>query len=89
MLDSAIAAVQMYPTCMCMYEVYPQRGFVGAWTACRGRGEEGGVSLDYLASLHAKHEEWLRPAGCTSMRPEALALLSDPSRNLVRAAHAL
>jgi hypothetical protein len=47
------------------------------------------VSLDYLASLHAKHEEWLRPAGCTSMRPEALALLSDPSRNLVRAAHAL
>lgn len=49
--------------------------------SARGRGEEGGVSLDYLANLHSKHEEWLRSG---ALRPEELQLLSDPSRNLVR-----
>ena len=46
------------------------------------------MSLDYLANLHAKHEEWLRPVGgaAARMRPEELALLSDPARNLVRRA---
>lgn len=46
----------------------------------RGRGEEGGVTMDYLSNLHTKHEEWLRQG---TLRPEELALLSDPSRNLV------
>lgn len=42
------------------------------------------MSLDYLANLHAKHEEWLRPGGAAAgLRPEELALLSDPARNLV------
>lgn len=49
--------------------------------SARGRGEEGGVSLDYLSNLHSKHEEWLRQG---ALRPEELRLLSDPSRNLVR-----
>lgn len=41
------------------------------------------MSLEYLSNLHSKHEEWLRPRGTTTMRPEDIALLSDPSRNLV------
>ncbi len=49
--------------------------------SARGRGEEGGVSLDYLSNLHSKHEEWLRQG---AMRPEEYRLLSDASRNLVR-----
>ncbi|KAK9902878.1 hypothetical protein WJX75_009597 [Coccomyxa subellipsoidea] len=49
--------------------------------SARGRGEEGGVSLDYLANLHSKHEEWLRSG---ALRPEELQLLSDPSRNLTQ-----
>jgi deoxyadenosine/deoxycytidine kinase len=39
-------------------------GTCAARMAGRGRGEEAGVSLDYLAGLHAKHEAWLAdPAG--------------------------
>ena len=47
----------------------------------RGRGEEGGVSLDYLGSLHSKHEEWLHTG---TLRSEYLELLSNPSRYMVR-----
>ncbi|BDA51346.1 probable deoxycytidine kinase at N-terminal half [Coccomyxa sp. Obi] len=50
--------------------------------SARGRGEEGGVSLDYLSNLHTKHEEWLRQG---TLRPEELRLLSDPSLNLTAA----
>ncbi|CAK0784012.1 hypothetical protein CVIRNUC_007215 [Coccomyxa viridis] len=48
----------------------------------RGRGEEGGVSLDYLGSLHSKHEEWLHTG---NLRSEYLELLSNPSRYMDKA----
>ena len=47
----------------------------------RGRGEEGGVSLDYLGSLHSKHEEWLHTG---TLRREEIELLPSPSRYMVR-----
>ena len=47
----------------------------------RGRGEEGGVSLDYLGSLHSKHEEWLHTG---ALRREDIELLSNPSIYRVR-----
>ena len=46
----------------------------------RGRGEEVGVSLDYLGSLHTKHEEWLHNG---TLRREDIELLWNNSRKRV------
>ncbi|CAI5475754.1 unnamed protein product [Closterium sp. Yama58-4] len=35
----------------------------------RARGEEAGVSLDYLTDLHNKHEQWLLPVDSAEERP--------------------
>ena len=46
----------------------------------RGRGEEVGVSLDYLGSLHTKHEEWLHNG---TLQREDIELLWNNSRKRV------
>ncbi|CAI5499872.1 unnamed protein product [Closterium sp. Naga37s-1] len=43
----------------------------------RARGEEAGVSLDYLTDLHNKHEQWLLPVESAEERPRFSVVQPD------------
>ena len=80
----ACCAVWLRPSCRTIVELFFSWFSLFCCRRCarrmasRGRLEEGGVSLEYLANLHGKHEEWLRTGALTAggapgwhMRPGA------------------
>lgn len=46
---------------LCMRTHFGAQALGGGCAQGRGRNEESSVSLDYLSSLHEKHETWFKP----------------------------